>query len=80
MDYRRGVGGSQAQAKETEGRVLKRGLAGENVHTAGNPERCPDCGETLVVSKRGTTCRTKGCVNFNEKFPLERPTPKPMNL
>jgi len=49
------------------------GLAGENVHTAGNPERCPDCGEILVTSKRGTTCRTEGCTNFNEKFPLDKP-------
>lgn len=48
-----------------------KGLAGESVHTAGDPERCPDCGENLVVTKRGITCRTKGCANFNEKFPLD---------
>jgi len=64
---------ARKRKEETEGRVLNRGLAGENVHTAGNPECCPDCGEPLVTSKRGTTCRTKGCVNFNEKFPLDKP-------
>lgn len=53
---------------------MKKGLAGESVHLAGE-ERCPDCGEPLVESKRGTTCRTKGCVNFNEKFPLDKPGP-----
>jgi predicted RNA-binding Zn-ribbon protein involved in translation (DUF1610 family) len=67
------VGGAQTQAKDEE-ILMKKGLTGENVHTAGkSPERCPDCGETLVVSKRGTTCRTAGCVNFNEKFPLDKP-------
>ncbi len=50
-----------------------KGLTGENVHTAGSPECCPDCGELLVNSKRGITCRTKGCINFNEKFSLDKP-------
>jgi len=68
------MGSPQAETQEAEGRVLKRGLAGENVHTAGGPpERCPDCGEPLVSSKRGVTCRTKGCASFNEKFPLDKP-------
>lgn len=57
---------------------MKKGLAGESVHTAGCPETCPECGENLVVTQASRkrvriTCRTKGCANFNESFPLDKP-------